>query len=162
MLQCAHFNFVFSPPANFDQAEIGKPILEVVLEAGDLLYFPRGFIHQGDCLRDAHSLHITISSYQKNSWGDLLQKVTQLRLTRDDKCQKVQEHVAVVSSQLVPAALEVAMDEDVDFRRGLPLDYLTYMGLQNSDMVKLVPWLRPYSFLDSRPQSVTSPSLCVG
>lgn len=64
-----------SSPANFDQADIGKPILEVVLEAGDLLYFPRGFIHQGDCLPDAHSLHITISSHQKNSWGDLLHKV---------------------------------------------------------------------------------------
>ncbi|XP_041661416.1 ribosomal oxygenase 1 isoform X2 [Cheilinus undulatus] len=98
---------VLSSP-NFDQAEIGKPILEVVLEAGDLLYFPRGFIHQGDCLPDAHSLHITVSSYQKNSWGDLLQK-------------------------LVPAALEVAMEEDVEFRQGLPLDYLTYMGVQNSD-----------------------------
>ncbi|XP_034756937.1 ribosomal oxygenase 1 isoform X1 [Etheostoma cragini] len=94
--------------ANFDQADIGKPILEVVLEAGDLLYFPRGFIHQGDCLPDAHSLHITISSHQKNSWGELLQK-------------------------LVPAALEIAMEEDVEFRQGLPLDYLTYMGVQNSD-----------------------------
>ncbi|XP_037607325.1 ribosomal oxygenase 1 [Sebastes umbrosus] len=93
---------------NFDQADIGKPILEVVLEAGDLLYFPRGFIHQGDCLPDTHSLHITISSYQKNSWGDLLHKV-------------------------VPAALEIAMEEDVEFRQGLPLDYLTYMGVQNSD-----------------------------
>ncbi|KAF3703005.1 Ribosomal oxygenase 1 Bifunctional lysine-specific demethylase and histidyl-hydroxylase NO66 [Channa argus] len=98
---------VLSSP-NYDQADIGDPIMEVVLEAGDLLYFPRGFIHQGDCLPDAHSLHITISSYQKNSWGDLLQK-------------------------LVPAALEVAMEEDVEFRQGLPLDYLTYMGVQNSD-----------------------------
>ncbi|XP_071760454.1 ribosomal oxygenase 1 [Centroberyx gerrardi] len=93
---------------NFSQAEIGKPILDVVLEAGDLLYFPRGFIHQGDCLPDAHSLHITVSSYQKNSWGDLLLKV-------------------------VPAALEIAMEEDVEFRQGLPLEYLTYMGVQNSD-----------------------------
>ncbi|XP_023662418.2 ribosomal oxygenase 1 [Paramormyrops kingsleyae] len=98
---------VLSSP-NFSQSEIGKPILEVVLEAGDLLYFPRGFIHQGDCLPDDHSLHITISSYQKNSWGDLLHK-------------------------LVPAALEMAMEEDVEFRKGLPLDYLTYMGVQNSD-----------------------------
>nr|XP_061806740.1 ribosomal oxygenase 1-like [Nerophis lumbriciformis] len=99
---------VLSSP-NFDQAEIGKPILEVVLEAGDLLYFPRGFIHQGYCLPDTHSLHITISSYQKNSWGDLLQK-------------------------MVPTALEIAMEEDVEFRQGLPLDYLSYMGVQNSDM----------------------------
>nr|XP_020459648.1 bifunctional lysine-specific demethylase and histidyl-hydroxylase NO66-like isoform X2 [Monopterus albus] len=98
---------VLSSP-NFDQADIGRPILEVVLEAGDLLYFPRGFIHQGYCLPEAHSLHITISSYQKNSWGDLLQKV-------------------------VPAALEIAMEENVEFRQGLPLDYLMYMGVQNSD-----------------------------
>ncbi|CAG03554.1 unnamed protein product, partial [Tetraodon nigroviridis] len=98
---------VFSSP-NFNEADIGKPILEVVLEAGDLLYFPRGFIHQGDCLPDAHSLHITISSYQKNSWGDLLQR-------------------------MLPAALEIAVEEDTEFRRGLPLDYLTYMGVQNSD-----------------------------
>ncbi|XP_030628508.1 ribosomal oxygenase 1 [Chanos chanos] len=93
---------------NFSQAEIGKPVMEVVLEAGDLLYFPRGFIHQGDCLPDAHSLHITISSYQRNCWGDLLMKA-------------------------VPAALEMAMEEDVEFRKGLPLDYLSYMGVQNSD-----------------------------
>ncbi|KAM9779034.1 ribosomal oxygenase 1 [Syngnathus typhle] len=98
---------VHSSP-NFTQEEIGKPILEVVLEAGDLLYFPRGFIHQGDCLSDAHSLHITVSSYQKNSWGDLLQK-------------------------MVPTALEIAMEEDVEFRQGLPLDYLSYMGVQNFD-----------------------------
>ncbi|XP_062406441.1 ribosomal oxygenase 1 [Sardina pilchardus] len=98
---------VVSSP-NFSQAEIGKPILDVVLEAGDLLYFPRGFIHQGDCLPDAHSLHVTVSSYQKNSWGDLLTK-------------------------LVPAAVEIAVEEDVEFRKGLPLDYLSYMGVQNSD-----------------------------
>ncbi|KAM9703613.1 ribosomal oxygenase 1 [Menidia menidia] len=98
---------VLSSP-NFSQSEIGKPILDVVLEAGDLLYFPRGFIHQGNCLPDAHSQHVTISSFQKNSWGDLLMKV-------------------------VPAALEIAMEEDVEFRRGLPLDYLTYMGVQHSD-----------------------------
>ncbi|XP_051510283.1 ribosomal oxygenase 1 [Myxocyprinus asiaticus] len=93
---------------NFSQAEIGQPIMDVVLEAGDLLYFPRGFIHQGDCLPDAHSLHITVSSYQRNSWGDLLLK-------------------------LMPAALEIAMEEDVEFRRGLPLDYHQFMGVQNSE-----------------------------
>lgn len=93
---------------NFSQNEIGQPIMDVVLEAGDLLYFPRGFIHQGDCLPDAHSLHITVSSFQRNSWGDLLLK-------------------------LMPAALEIAMEEDVEFRKGLPRDYLQFMGVQNSE-----------------------------
>lgn len=31
---------------NFQQNEIGEPILDVTLEPGDLLYFPRGVIHQ--------------------------------------------------------------------------------------------------------------------
>jgi len=35
----------------------------------------------------------------------------------------------------VPAALQVAMSEDVDFRRALPLDYLDYMGVVNADTV---------------------------
>ncbi|KAM6069222.1 LOW QUALITY PROTEIN: ribosomal oxygenase 1 [Theristicus caerulescens] len=96
--------------ANLTQAELGEPVLETVLEAGDLLYFPRGFIHQGDCLPDAHSLHITVSSYQRNSWGDLLEK-------------------------LLPAALQMALEEDVEYRQGLPMDYLRYMGVANSDAV---------------------------
>ncbi|NXX88549.1 RIOX1 oxygenase, partial [Centropus bengalensis] len=97
----------FSSP-NLTQAELGEPVLETVLEAGDLLYFPRGFIHQGDCLPDAHSLHITVSSYQRNSWGDFLEK-------------------------LLPAALQMAMEEDVEYRKGLPMDYLRYMGVANLD-----------------------------
>ncbi|XP_062433208.1 ribosomal oxygenase 1 [Rhea pennata] len=96
--------------ANLTQAELGEPVLEAILEAGDLLYFPRGFIHQGDCLPDAHSLHITVSSYQRNSWGDLLEK-------------------------LLPAALQMALEEDVEYRQGLPMDYLGYMGVAHSDMV---------------------------
>ncbi|XP_077342613.1 ribosomal oxygenase 1 [Lithobates pipiens] len=95
--------------ANFTDRDIGEPILETILEAGDLLYFPRGFIHQADCLPDVHSLHITISSFQKNSWIDLLEK-------------------------LLPASLQIAAEEDVEFRKGLPLDYLEYMGVQNADL----------------------------
>ena len=33
--------------------------MDVILEPGDLLYMPRGTIHQGNCLEDAHSLHLT-------------------------------------------------------------------------------------------------------
>nr|XP_012622438.1 bifunctional lysine-specific demethylase and histidyl-hydroxylase MINA isoform X3 [Microcebus murinus] len=40
---------------------------------GDLLYFPRGTIHQADTPPGlAHSTHVTISTYQNNSWGDFL------------------------------------------------------------------------------------------
>jgi hypothetical protein len=50
---------------NFDQKEIGTPIIDCILEPGDLLYFPRGYIHQANACDDVHSLHITVSCYQK-------------------------------------------------------------------------------------------------
>ena len=37
--------------------------------------------------------------------------------------------------QLLPHALETAMEEDVDFRQTLPRDYLNYMGVAFSDEV---------------------------
>ncbi|XP_014668284.1 PREDICTED: bifunctional lysine-specific demethylase and histidyl-hydroxylase NO66-like [Priapulus caudatus] len=97
----------YSSP-NFTQEEIGEPILDVVLEAGDMLYFPRGFIHQADTMEDTHSLHVTLSTCQRNTWGDLLEK-------------------------LVPQALEAAIAEDSAFRQSLPRDYMNYMGVVSSE-----------------------------
>ncbi|XP_060028085.1 ribosomal oxygenase 2 isoform X4 [Erinaceus europaeus] len=52
---------------------IGRPTHEFILKPGDLLYFPRGTIHQADTPPGlAHSTHVTISTYQNNSWGDFL------------------------------------------------------------------------------------------
>ncbi|NXP07968.1 RIOX2 oxygenase, partial [Thinocorus orbignyianus] len=52
---------------------IGKPTHEFILKPGDLLYFPRGTIHQADTpLGISYSTHVTISTYQNNSWGDFL------------------------------------------------------------------------------------------
>lgn len=93
---------------NFEDSEIGEPILDTVVNAGDLLYFPRGTIHQGNTLEDSHSLHITLSVYQKNSWSDFLEK-------------------------LLPDALRSATETDSEFRKGLPLDYLRHCGLAHSE-----------------------------
>jgi len=89
---------------NFEQKEIGEPIIDCTLEPGDLLYFPRGYIHQANACDDVHSLHITVSCYQKNSWGDFLAK-------------------------LVPGAIEIAQEEDIEFRKGLPINYLLHNGV---------------------------------
>lgn len=94
---------------NFDQAEIGEPIMEVTLEAGDMLYFPRGYIHQGITIDGEHSLHITVSMYQKHSWADLFEK-------------------------MIPAALHLAVNENLELRRGLPFDIYDNFGLVNSDV----------------------------
>lgn len=93
---------------NYKQEEIGEPILEVTLEAGDMLYFPRGFIHQGVTIDGEHSLHVTISTYQKHSWADLFEK-------------------------LMPAAVQMAISENLDLRKGLPFDVYDHYGLVHSD-----------------------------
>uniref|UniRef100_UPI0037E8E488 ribosomal oxygenase 2 n=1 Tax=Semicossyphus pulcher TaxID=241346 RepID=UPI0037E8E488 len=52
---------------------IGLPTHEITLKAGDLLYFPRGTIHQASTPPGVHhSTHLTLSTYQRMSWGDLL------------------------------------------------------------------------------------------
>lgn len=92
---------------NFKPEEIGEPILEKTLEAGDLMYFPRGTIHEARTVPGSHSLHITLSVYQKTSFGDLLEI-------------------------LLPQALQTAIDSDIEFRRGLPLNIWREFGLVNS------------------------------
>lgn len=93
---------------NLEQDDVGNPVIEVDLEPGDMIYMPRGTIHQGNCLNEEHSLHITISAYQLNSWTDLFEK-------------------------LLPAALTAASQEDLQFREGLPRDFLLNMGVANED-----------------------------
>ncbi|XP_040831606.1 ribosomal oxygenase 1 [Ochotona curzoniae] len=97
-----------TPSPNFSQDDLGEPVLQTVLEPGDLLYFPRGFIHQAECQEGVHSLHLTLSTYQRNTWGDFLEA-------------------------LLPLAVQAAMEENVEFRRGLPRDFMDYMGAQHSD-----------------------------
>jgi cell wall-associated NlpC family hydrolase len=48
-----------------------EPVLDVVLGPGDLLYMPRGWIHQA-CTTDqkGHSSHLTVSVMQQLSWVD--------------------------------------------------------------------------------------------
>lgn len=93
---------------NFTQDEIGEPIIDVKLEPGDMMYFPRGFIHQAETVEGKHSLHITVSMYQKTSYADLLEA-------------------------LVPAALQSAINSDVRFREGLPFNIHQVMGLAFSE-----------------------------
>jgi len=93
---------------NFEQREIGAAVMDFTLNPGDMLYFPRGIVHQANVAEDDHSLHITLSTYQRNTWGDLMGKIVQ-------------------------GAIDIAQEEDEDFRHGLPLDYLKYMGVSHSD-----------------------------
>ena len=94
---------------NFKRKDLTSPPINTFeLEPGDLLYFPRGFIHEGRTTPNEHSLHITISAAQKHTFGDLFET-------------------------LIPQAISVAMQEDLDYRESLPVSYLNYMGLVNQE-----------------------------
>jgi lysine-specific demethylase/histidyl-hydroxylase NO66 len=90
--------------------DIGPVWYEVTLQPGDLLYLPRGTIHEA-MAQDLFSSHMTISTYQQNSWGDLFKMA-------------------------LPFALESAISKEVSFRRGLPINALSYMGEQHSSITK--------------------------
>ncbi|KAL7847286.1 hypothetical protein SRHO_G00222660 [Serrasalmus rhombeus] len=83
------------------EERIGKPTHDFLLKAGDLLYFPRGTIHQANTPAGVeHSTHLTLSTYQNTSWGDLLMDV-------------------------FPSLLFDSMKSDIGLRQGLPRSLLT-------------------------------------
>jgi bifunctional lysine-specific demethylase and histidyl-hydroxylase NO66 len=82
------------------------PVLDVLLKPGDVLYMPRGWIHQAITTpTNQHSLHLTVSAMQKWAWVDYL-------------------------DILLPAALEAvaASATSTSLREGLPRNFLEYMG----------------------------------
>ena len=87
--------------------DIGEPVMSVTLQPGDLLYFPRGWVHEAKSSADTHSLHLTVSTALRHTWRDLLDLV-------------------------LPGALDAAASADIDFRQTLPPDMREYMGVINS------------------------------
>jgi lysine-specific demethylase/histidyl-hydroxylase NO66 len=91
--------------------------MDVVLGPGDVLYLPRGWIHQAETvarpahlpknngMKDDHSLHLTVSAMQNWCWADFLEI-------------------------LMPEALESAVtsDKSTSLREGLPKNFVNYMG----------------------------------
>jgi lysine-specific demethylase/histidyl-hydroxylase NO66 len=93
-------------------------LMDIVLGPGDVLYLPRGWIHQAETVHapshlkskvkgiaDDHSLHLTVSAMQSWCWADFL-------------------------DILMPDALEsaAASDKSISLREGLPRNFLGYMG----------------------------------
>jgi ribosomal protein L16 Arg81 hydroxylase len=50
-----------TPIQAYDEKQLGEPIFDAILEKGDLLYVPRGWVHRVVPLEDSPSLHLTIS-----------------------------------------------------------------------------------------------------
>lgn len=81
---------------NYTQEEVSRQrvLFDGTLEAGDVLYMPRGTIHQAECASGTHSIHATISTNQANAPADALEV-------------------------LIPNALAAFIQENVDSRRNL-------------------------------------------
>lgn len=122
---------IYSPPSHGDwlsrvssedykPEEIGEPLLDIVLKTGEMLYMPRGTVHQGDTIhvegsgggnKKSHSLHVTFSAFQMHTWSDLLKEIFNYRV-------------------------EFASANDVHLRHSLPLGWRTVMGsLSNPTMM---------------------------
>ena len=100
----------FSSP-NLAPDELGPLIGEAVLEAGDVLYLPRGFVHQADTpsgAEESGSLHLTVSVGRQHTWHDLLE--FGLR-----------------------GALDAAAAENPDWRETLPPHFFDEVGVVNAD-----------------------------
>ncbi|XP_068187142.1 ribosomal oxygenase 2 [Antennarius striatus] len=67
---------------------IGCPTHDIILQAGDLLYFPRGTIHQaGTPVGVERSTHLTLSTYQRMARGDLLLDAFPSLLLDGSRCE---------------------------------------------------------------------------
>lgn len=64
---------------DFCEADLGAPVLDALLEPGDMLYLPRGAVHQAVAAAGPPSLHLTLSANQRRSWLDLLRPAFEAR-----------------------------------------------------------------------------------
>lgn len=76
------------------QESLGDPILSVELCVGDVLYMPRGTVHQAVADVDANSDHLTISTYQRASFADLATHLLQVGAARVRRLDKQQAATA--------------------------------------------------------------------
>lgn len=89
---------------DFQVNELGELMLEARLQPGDLLYLPRGIVNYGVAESTTpFSHHLTVSTYQSTGWYRLLDKVMSTAIGR-------------------------AAQASEDYRAGLPVGFLEYMG----------------------------------
>ena len=123
-----------------------ETVIDVLLKPGDVLYMPRGWIHQAVTTpTNQHSLHLTVSAMQKWAWVDYL-------------------------DILLPAAIEAVAgsDRSTSLREGLPRNFLDYMGTvhEESELPEGLKtshegsWWRRAALSRCRDQTSPSTSFC--
>ncbi|VDK60548.1 unnamed protein product [Anisakis simplex] len=91
---------------NFSDSDLAgrTPVFDGWIEQGDLIYIPRGFIHQGYTDASTHSLHLTVSVCRRDAFVDLLEK-------------------------FLPVAISSLADETLSMRRSMPTRYMDMCGV---------------------------------
>jgi lysine-specific demethylase/histidyl-hydroxylase NO66 len=87
---------------DFDEDSLGPPILDELVAPGDLVYIPRGCVYTHDDPANGYQ-YLTLSTYQNQAWCDFL-------------------------SMAVSETLDTISRSDLEFRRGLPINYLSLFG----------------------------------
>jgi hypothetical protein len=88
--------------------QIGEPIQEVHIKAGDLIYMPRGFIHEAFATDDS-SLHITVA-VSVFRWADLM-RAALVRLSADDVRFRQAVPVGALGGGEISGALRTKFEE---------------------------------------------------
>lgn len=123
------------------EERLGSPSHDILLQEGDLLYFPRGTIHQANTLPGAASTHLTLSTFQKMAWSDLVLDVlpgllsdssrTDVRL-REGMPRRIllgggesESHRRLLAAQLRHLADRIESDTGDVSSAGLKRDFIT-------------------------------------
>ncbi len=106
-----HRSFFFDIPE-------AEPILDVVLEEGDVLYLPRGFVHQVRSPPDSDSMHLAFGVYLP-TWADLIDGVlkrAQLELSNRPSWRQA---VDLNQPSDAPQKIEAMLREVISVAKGL-------------------------------------------
>lgn len=89
---------------DLELSDIGEASHEFDMEPGDLLYYPRGIVFFPTPIDEKeHTLYLAITTFQENSWGNMM-------------------------TSALSRAIEKAMETDVEYRKGLPVNISSFMG----------------------------------
>lgn len=91
-----------TPSSDLSRDQLPGNAVEITLSPGDVLYLPRGVIHEA-IAEDSFCTHVTLSVYQRHNLKTLL-------------------------LHALPLVLEKAFADDVSYRRGLPLRLNQHLG----------------------------------
>lgn len=125
---------------NFQPDEIGEPCFKQILEPGDLLYFPRGYIHQAKTVDNQHSwvfsllwmiflFRFSLHRVQENINMFIL---TSQRLHVTLSVYQKTSYADLLE-EIMKQALKTAIDSTVSLRKGVPLDIWNQFGATYSE-----------------------------